>query len=193
MSRLFDEGCAKTRLKELTEGFMSQLALKEMEKRADEEKRAFKPVSEYQGHKEQFREQATIEAQKVFEQERQNYVTEISNYIRNSLLIIQRRLTNMVYAVDLQGKPFRIQILNERIVAPNHRGEMEERDDAYVLDHDYERLKQINVWKSHLTEFEQYAPYMSETLKELWNKVLELANLETVRVEKNAKEENVSK
>jgi hypothetical protein len=186
---LFDEGCVKTWLTETTNKLISLYAMEDMEKMVDEQRRAFKTVTSYPLNeidvREKFGEQARKEALKILEEERKNYVEFKLPYIKNTLEQVIKRLRNLVYAVDEKGKPFKLQIIVEKvqIVGSVGQGSPSMRDDVYVLDRDYERLNQIALVRGRVTEFEDYFPYMNEELTALYQTASSLGSLEYVTKE----------
>jgi hypothetical protein len=187
---LFDEGCVKTWLTETTNKLISLYAMEDMEKMVDEQRRAFKIVTPYPLNeidvREKFGEQARKEALKILEEERKNYVNFKSEYIRNVLEQVIKRLRNLVYAVDENGKAFKLQMIIEKVPVVGITGPYSSmRDDVYVLDHDYERLNQIALVRGRLGEFEDYFPYMNEELTALYQHASSLGSLECVRKEES--------
>jgi len=186
---LFDEGCVKTWLTETTNKLISLYAMDDMEKMVDEQRRAIKTVTQYPLNeidvREKFGEQARKEALKILEEERKNYVEFKSPYIKNVLEQVIKRLRNLVYAVDEKGKPFKLQIIIEKVPFSGKGGEGSPsmRDDTYVLDHDYQRLEQIALVRGRLAELTDYVAYFNEELSELWKEASSLGSLEYVRKE----------
>jgi len=183
--RIFDEGAVKSRLNDLTAIFVSELATEEMRKINDKAKRQFKtpPVCDWslQQMVDKYEEQAQKEAQKVLEQERLFYVDSISENIKRTLTQIAKQLRFMVWSVDENEKPYKLQIIVEKAMKPDYRGNWDFCDTQYVGEHDFERLRQIGLVSARLDEFRDYAPYFNEDLKKLWSDAHDLAHLETVR------------
>jgi hypothetical protein len=182
--RLFDAGCVKTRLDELTALFVSEMATAEMQRLALKAKKRFETPQPYDlplpKLYELFGEQARKQAQEVLEKERQGYVDSISSYILRILVQVCSQLRFMVYTVDENGKPCKVQRITEKIMKPNYRGDWDFQQVEYVGDHDFERLQQIGLLLNRLEEFRDYMPYFNEDEKKAWDIAVGLSNLEVV-------------
>jgi hypothetical protein len=188
----FDEGCLKTRCNELIQGFISKLEKEEHDKLREEEYRKAleekKPPKPFhwrelsQGEKtERYFEKAEELAEKVIEQERQNYVDARTERDKKQLEAIMKRLRFLVFTVDEEEKPYKLKIIYEHILKRNSRGDWHKKTIQYVGDHDEERLHQINTMKNKLRELKDFVPYYPEEVKELYEEASELATLEVVR------------
>jgi hypothetical protein len=136
-TRLFDEGCVKSRLDELTKAFIAKFAHDEMLKMADKAKRAFKPIPMYPQYSEsalmeKFGEQARKQALKILEQERQEYVNYHSERIKAILNKIIKRLRFLVYAIDEKGKPTKLKVIIEKVTEPDFMGKYRTHEIMYV-------------------------------------------------------------
>jgi len=187
---LFDDGCAKSRLEELTKLFIKKFELEEAEKIWDKAKRQFKtpPTFNYiEAELEiMYGKRAREEAEKVLEAERQAYVSYLSDYIKTNLTRVSKQLRFMVYAINEKGEPYKLKIIVEKMFKALPKGDgYYECEEEYVGEHDFDRLNQINLTRGRLNEFKDYEPYLSEELKKLWVEAQDLATLE--RVKKEAK------
>jgi len=182
---LFDEGCVRSRLQELTSALISEFATEEMRKIADTAKRSFQPIPVCDWHpvelEQKYGEQAQSEAKKVLEQERQAYVDYIADYIKQNLTQIISRLRYLVWTVDENEKPCKLQHIIAKEMAADIRGNWDYREVEYVANHDVERLQQIRFMSHRLTAFRDYVPYFNKELKKLWQETTELTTLETVK------------
>jgi len=194
---LFDEGCVRTRLDELTRAFISKFETEAMQRIVDKAKRNFEPIPTFnfiQSELEQkYGERAKEEAQKILEQERQLFINSRTETIKKALTQIIQRLRFLVYAVDSEGKPYKLQIFMEKIAHYNSNGTVSFPQELYVGDRDFERAKDILNTSARLKEFELYLPYFSEELKDFWNEATELGNLEWVDKDKEKEEEKHAK
>lgn len=176
---VFDEGITRTRLNELTQAFMAKLMKEDMEKMTDKARRAFKPVPRFQlpqdkNIEEVYGERARKLAEKIIEQERQNYVDARAERDKTLLVEIKRKLRSIVWTVDDKGKATKLKRIVER-VAKGNRGICEVH---YVGDHDFERLNQINRLKGRLNQLSSFIPYYPEEIKKLYNEARAVASLE---------------
>lgn len=183
---VFDEGCAETRLKELTLLFITKFATEDMEKIADEARRAFKPIPPYEhgGDStflyEKFGEQARKEALKILEAERKAVVEYRAESIKNTLNIIIRQLRFLVFTEHGKGKIYIRKVPIEGKVGQNAPSEREvEYFESYP--EGVEHLERIWRVRNCFTPLNDFVPYMSVELRELWMQARALANLETVR------------
>jgi len=186
--KLWDSGCVKTRLEELTRAFIQKFTHAEVEKIARKARKAFKPVPAFELPKgknlrEVYGEKAKKKAEKVLEQERQNYVDARAEKDKNVIAEVKRKLRFMVWSVNEEGQPEKLKVIVERVTTPNYRGDYHTHDIQYVGDHDKERLRQINTQKHRLEQLRTYAPYYSKEIKKLYEEAEELATLEDVRKE----------
>jgi hypothetical protein len=184
----FDEGCVKTRRNELIEGFIAELAHDDMLKTADKARRAFKPVQGFELPKDKnisevYGDKARKLAEKVLEQERQNYVDGRAEKDQKVIEEIKRKLRFMVWTVNEEGQLEKLKIFVERVTEPNYRGDYHTHDIQYVGDRDKERLRQISMLRDRLERFRAYVPYYSEEIKKLYEEAMDLASLEVVRKE----------
>jgi len=191
-THVFDEGCVKSRFKELYEAFINKFAHEEMQKIALQAKKQFKPIPTYNYDfaklEERFGEKAKKLAWEIIEQERRNFVESRSDYIKKTLETIIKQLRPLVWTVNEKGKPEKIKIFRETVVKTDFKGEWHKTTIEYVGHYDFETYQHINRLISRLAEFREYIPYMNEELLKLWNQANELASLEIVTVEKeNAK------
>jgi len=182
---VFDEGCAETRLKELTLLFITKFAHEDMEKIADEARRAFKPIPPYEHGGdtflyEKFGEQARKEALKILEAERKAVVEYRAEYIKNTLNIIIRQLRFLVFTDKGKGK---IYIKKMQIEGRIGQNAPSEREVSYFESYPegIEHLERIGRVLNRLSELNDYVPYLSVELRDHWIQAKALANLETVR------------
>jgi len=185
--QLFDKGAVNSRLRELTLAFIGQYATEKMRKICDQAKRNFEPIPVCNWHQteleEEFGEQAQKEAQEVLEKERQSYVDSLSDYIKRTLSQVIRQLRFLVWAVDENGKPYKLQHVIAKENTADGRGNWDYREVEYVGDHDFGRFEQIRLLNHRLAEFSDYVPYFNDELKKLWHDANDLATLEIVRKE----------
>lgn len=194
--QLWDHGCIRTRLNQLTQEIMSKLEHEFREniraKHFKEQIKQGKPLPLpkqpvfSQGEKvERFGAKARKLAEKILEQERQNYVDFRSERDKPLIIEIHRKLRFLVWTVDEKGKPAKLQIIIERVVRPSDQGGT--HDVQYVGDHDKERLRQINAMMQRLEQLSPYVPYYSKEIKKLYNEALYLGTLDVIRKEKESK------
>lgn len=178
---IFDEGCAKTRVNELTQLFISKLQHDDLLKMVDKARRAFKPIPTFKlpegkNREEVYGERARKLAEKVVEQERQNYVDARAEKDKDMIVEITRMLRFMVWTVDEKGKPTKLKLIVERIVRPTDQGGT--HDIQYVGDHDFGRLHKISSLKKRLWQLKQFVPYYSKEIKKLYNEATYMGSLE---------------
>ena len=182
--RIFDEGCVRSRLQELTLLFISQHATEKMRKVTDQAKRKFQPLPvcdwSHSVLEEEYGEKALKEAQEVLETERRSYVDLMTPNIQRDLTRLIKQLRYLVYAVDEGGKPYKLQHIVETAVTPDHQGNWDLRETAYVGEHDTERFHSIRLLNHRLAEFRHFVPYFNDELKGLWSTANDLATLEIV-------------
>jgi len=189
---VFDKQCAETRLKELTLLFITKFATEDMEKIADEARRAFKPIPIYEhgGDSEflyaKFGEQARKEAEKILEAERKALTEYRAESIKKTLNIIIRQLRFLIYSEHGKGK---IYIKKVPIEGKTGQNAPSEREVEYFESYPegVEHLERIGRVLSCFRELNDYAPYFSIELHDLWRQAQDLASLERVREKKDAK------
>lgn len=188
--RLFDAGAVKSRLDELTQLSVSELATQEMKKRANQALREFRTPEPYDlplpKLYELYGEEARKQAQNVLELERKGYVDSLNDYNKRNLTTLIRQLRFLVWSVDENGKAHKVQIITEKTMKPNYRGDWDFADVQYIdqnTQQGIERLHQIGLLQGRLTEFKDYAPYFNEEIKKLWQDATDLATLQSVRKE----------
>lgn len=192
-TQVFDEGCAESRLEELTQLIMEKLVEKDLKQFAREHREKHEPVPPYPYNEIQIREifyeKARAEAIRVLEQERKNVVKARENYIKNTLNHIIRQAKLLVFTAD--GKIGKIYRKKEPIVGSVPRDSPSFRDVEYFEDDcpaGRERYEQIVRLKGRLAEFNQYSAYMSPELQSLLAEANNLLNLEVVDYAKTEKE-----
>ena len=178
---IFDQGCNKTRLNDLTQRFIAKLQHDDLLKMADKARRDFKPIPMFELPKDKNIEQvygakARKLSEKVLEQERQNYVDARAEKDKNLIIEIIRKLRFYVWTVNEKGEPQKLKLIVERVVRPTDQGGI--HDIQYVGDHDFERLRQINAMKNRLGQLSLFVPYYSEEVKKLYDEARELSDLE---------------
>lgn len=189
--KVFDEGCVKSRLKDLTVHFIAKFATEDMRRLAEEQRRAFQPVTPYPFNpeevQEKFFEQAKKEAEKILEIERQNLVDHESDYITKMLKARIKTLKELVY----DNNANKLKMYAERTVNADSSGRWDMRDIVYVGNHNFALLTLIgNASPPHYLN--DYEAYMNDEVKALFNEANSLSSLEIVRIEtgqKNGKTE----
>lgn len=187
-TKCWDSGFVKTRLEELTRLFIAKFTHDDLLKMAMKAKRSFKPVPMYHPEnphygRETFSEKARKKAEKVLEQERQNYVDGRAEKDKTVIVEIARKLRFMVWSVNEEGQPEKLKIIVERGSSPHPKGGVIIHDVMYVADHDFVRFRQIIMLKNRLEQLRTYAPYYSKEIKKLYEEAMDLATLEVVRKE----------
>lgn len=190
--RLFDEGCVKTRVDELTKAFISELALEEMRDIADRARRAFKPIPSAPRYSQQaliekFGEEAERKAKEILLQERQNLVDARMEYIAKTLRQIIKQGRFLVYTVDEEDKPRKVKIYVEKMSQRDRLGKESILSDVLYIESypsGVERLNQIWSLKTKLGRFRDYEPFLNDETYKLYHDASELLSLETVRIEK---------
>ena len=197
--QLWDSGVVKTRLKSLTQAFMTHLEFEEKNKLRDahfkkaiKAKKAPKPLSWKalsQGERhDRYFEKAEKLAEKVLEKERQNYVDFRANRDKASITELIKRLRFLVWTVNEKGKPEKLKMIVEREVRPTDQGGT--RTLMYVGERfpDGERrLHQIYVMKNRLGELREYVPYYPKDVRKLYNEAVKISTLEYARKEPEKK------
>ena len=189
--RLWDQGCVKTTLNERKAIFMHKLEVDEKaELRAKHFKKQLKlgkplpplpPVSLAQGEKEKrYGEKARKLAEKILEQERQNYVDFRQERDKNLIIEILRKLRFLTWTVDAEGKPTKVKIIMDRVTEPDHGGNWRAHDIHYIGDRTSNRLNQINSLKNRLAQLRAYAPYYSPQIRILYEEAVAMGSLEYV-------------
>jgi hypothetical protein len=187
---LFDAECVKTRLDQLTAIFVNEMAMAEMEKRAMEAKRKFKepeptdiPLNKlYEIHG----ETARAKALEVLEVERKNYVDSLNDYIQRNLTQLSQQLRFLVYTVNEKGQPLKLKYVITKKMKLDYDGNWNYMDEQSLGDEtfsDVEKLQAFARLQTRINEFVDYVPYFNEELKSLWQKCVNLTQLETVRIE----------
>ena len=184
----FDEGCRKTRLNELIQGFIAKLAQEQTRKEALQARKEFRTFEGFKLPKgknisEVYGDKARKLAEKVLEQERHNFVDGRAEKDQNVIAEIKRKLQFMVWTIDEEGKPEKFKMIVERVTEPNYRGDYVTHDIQYVGDHDKERLQQINMLRNRLEQIRPLVPYFSKDIQKLWHEAMDLATLEYMRKE----------
>ena len=182
---VFDQGCAESRLKELTNLIIQKFVEEDLKIWAKEHRLKGETVPIYPSEQihEKFYEKARREAERILEAERHNVVEQRSEYIKTTLRLTIKRLQFLVMTEHGKGK-----IYVEKKLEPDARGNYKETDVPYFESYPegIARLEQIDGVRSRISEFRDYVPYFSdEELKQLWKEALDLASLEIVRKEEN--------
>ena len=184
-AKCYDSGLIKTRRGQLIRGFMTQLELEDQQKAREKhfkkELRLKKPLPTQhwtplsQGERnDRYFEKAKKMAEKVLEQEKQNYVDARAERDKNIIEEIKRKLRFLVWTVDEEGKPMKIKVIEERL--PN-------KTIQYVGEHNFERLHQINMLRNRLEQIRPLVPNLKKDIQKLYEEALDLACLEYVRKE----------
>ena len=183
----FEKGCVASRLQELTMQLIAEYTSEDVRKLAQEQRLAGNPVTMYPLGQaqiiEKFGEKARAEAFRRVEQEKTSFVDHLTPYIKATIERNFKRLRWLVYDFDDNGKVFKVKVVTERIAQADHNGNWDSRDVKYVGDRDVQRYEAICGILSQLSEFKEYAPYMSEELSKQWREISELGNLEEIRKE----------
>jgi len=180
---IFDEGCAKSRVEELTRLLISNFACEDMEKMADEQRRAFKPVLPYPLNDQEilakFSEKARQEAFKILEAERKALVEYRAESIKNTLNIIIRQLRFLVFTAEGKGK---IYIRKVPIEGKTGQNAPSEREVEYFESYPegIEHLERIGRVLNCFREVNDFVPYMNEELTALYQQARGLASLKRV-------------
>ena len=176
-SRLFDEGCVKTRLNQLTQRFIAKFEHDDMLKIADKARRAFKPIPTYKhpiGKKrEQMHKRARKEAEKVLELERKAFVKSRERGLFNRLTVIGTRLRMLMFALDETGKFVKGTFVS-RVVHTGGHSYHQNYVTFFGTDQDAERMRSINQLKQVLRRDKYMLPYVSPEIKTLWDEIGEI-------------------
>lgn len=171
--KLFDSGCVKTRLDELTRGFMAKLIHDDMLKMADKARRSFKPVPMYNpggiNLSEKFGKKAREEAKKILELEREAFVKSREEKLFNKLTFIRDKLRAYMFSVDEEGKVVKATFVS-RVVHGAHSYH-ENYASFFGTDKDRDRMKVINDLNRSLSQDAYMIPYSSEEIKALWKEI----------------------
>jgi len=181
---VFDEGCAESRIEELTKLIIAKLTEEDLKAFALSYKKKFEAVPLYPLNateiRDKFYEKARKEAVKILEQERKNCVEERSQYIKNTLNLIIKQLRLIVYTEHGKGKFY---VKKEPLKGVLPKDAPLERDVMYFEGDNaagIERYQQICRVLGRLGEFQDYEPYMNQELLDLWNEASQLGNIEIV-------------
>ena len=187
--QVWDKGCIETRLKELIRLFMTELEFEEKDKLREKEFRKaieskkppkasqWKPLSQGERQDRYFGKARKL-AEKILEQERQNYVDARAERDKKLIVEITRKLAFMVYGVNEEGKPTKLKVIVEKADIPDGRGGKRRQDRQYVGDYDIERLRQINLLKDRLQQLRNFVTYYPQEIRKLYNEALDLVTLE---------------
>lgn len=176
--KLWDEGCVKTRLKELTQRFIAKLQHEDMLKMAEKAKRAFKPVPTFKLPKDKnieevYGEEARKKAEKVLELERRAFVKSREEWLLNRLTVIRDRYRMLMFALDEEGKFVKGTFVNR--VFHGTVSYTQNYVSFFGTDQDAERMRSINQLNHALNEVSYMMPYVSSEIKALRKEIGEIA------------------
>lgn len=174
-SQVFDCGCAKTRVQELTELLIGEYALEDMRKLADKQKRAFEAVTPYpyvDQIRERFFERARQEALRILEVERKNVADfhtpalkrYLETYMKQLRFVLDDRKPFPVY----QEESWNLTLQAKTVTA-------------------YSKHEIINRFSHLLQGFVDFRPYLNEELTAMWKEADMLASQETFVVQEGLK------
>lgn len=184
LTQVFEKGCAESRVKELTERFISEMALEDMRQMAKAQRLAGEPVGMYPlGQQEtiaKFSAPARVKALETLEIDRKNCVDAKSPYITKVLKDCIRQLKNLLS--ESNGQPFFRRTFTEKLAIPHvHRG----NDSSTYYSEAFFSYEAYLQRASRYWEFTEYSAYFSEELKALWQECHDLS-LEISRKELTA-------
>lgn len=183
-SRLFDEGCVKTRLKQLTQGFMTKLEFEEKDKLREKEFRealkSKKPPKPFQWRElsqgernRRYLEKARKEAEKVLELERRAFVKSREQWLLDRLTFIRDKLRMVMFAMDETGKFVKPTFVS-RVVHTGSHSFHENYVTFFGTDKDRDRMRSINDLRRVLSQVAYMIPYSSDEIKALRKEIGEL-------------------
>lgn len=184
--KVFSPGCVETRLRELEAMLLQHYVKEDLESFVLECRKQFKTVPMYPLDQaqiiEKFGEKARTEALAILETERKNLVDYQTEHIKGVLQRTIKKLRLQVYAVDEYMKPYKLNIIRDKepVGGAIPIGNPIMRDIFYVRDHDVERYESICRTQGVLSQFNDFVPYFSSELAELWREAQGLGNLEVI-------------
>jgi hypothetical protein len=171
--QLWDEGCVRTRLNELTQIFMAKAIKEDMEKIADEAKRAFKPVPTYNAEginlSEKFGAQAREEAEKILEVERQIFVDSRSEKLKPMLSEIKNKLNSLMFENDNKSSLVKPTFVSRRVDTGSIT--YSENYMSFFGEKNRDRLQAVSDIQQRLREFGYMLSYVSPEIKGLWEEI----------------------
>ena len=197
-TRLWQDGCVKSRLKELEALFESKLQLADIrQQRADRYKASilkgieFKPPTYRETAsgeiEEKYGEKARKKAQVVLRTERFAYVEYQADRLKGIIELVMERLRPLVFTVDENGKAIKVTQYTESVVEQDYKGDSSKHDIQYIENRGSGLLDQYTRVIHPLGELRDYVPYMTGDLKKLYHEVSELATIKHVRIPLKAK------
>lgn len=180
LTEVFEKGCAESRVRELTDRYISELALEDMRQMAKAQRLAGEAVTPYPLNRQdtiaKFTEKARMKALETLERDRKTLVDEKSPYITIVLKNCIRQLKNLL---SEEGGLFFRRTITDKIAIPHTHGPNDSSTYYSEASFTYDAYLQR---ASRFSEFAEYSPYFSEDLKALWQECHDLS-LEIARKE----------
>ena len=180
LTQVFERGCAESRVRELTDRYISELALEDGRQIAKAQRLAGDPVTPYHLNQQEtiatFRGPARVKAFETLEQDRKTLVDAKSPFITIVLKNCIRQLKNLL---SEEGDLFFRRTFTDKIAIPHTHGPNDSSTYYSEASFTYDAYLQR---ASRFSEFGEYLPYLSEDLKTLWQECHDLS-LEIARKE----------